>query len=36
MKPRWEDVYHVIDVLMGEALGQICVHKYFSEDAKDH
>src|SRR6185295_11538569 len=34
MKPRWEDVYHVIDVLMGEALGQIYVHKYFSEDAK--
>jgi len=34
MKPRWEDVYHVIDVLMGEALGQIYVHKYFTEDAK--
>jgi putative endopeptidase len=34
MKPRWENVYGVIDAFMGEALGQLYVKKYFSEDAK--
>ncbi len=34
MKPRWETVYGVIDESMGEALGQLYVRKYFSEDAK--
>lgn len=34
IKPRWENVYGVIDESMGEALGQLYVQKYFSEDAK--
>jgi putative endopeptidase len=34
MKPRWETIYGVIDAFMGEALGQLYVKKYFSEDAK--
>ena len=34
MKPRWENVYGVIDATMGEALGQLYVRKYFSADAK--
>jgi putative endopeptidase len=34
MKPRWENVYGVIDYSLGEALGQLYVRKYFSEDAK--
>ena len=29
MKPRWEDVYGVIDAMLGEALGQLYVEKYF-------
>src|SRR5450432_729219 len=34
MKPRWEQVYNVIDGSIGEALGQLYVQKYFSGDAK--
>src|SRR4030095_7706616 len=34
IKPRWENVYGVIDESMGEALGQLYVQKYFSEDEK--
>jgi putative endopeptidase len=34
MKPGWETIYGVIDAFMGEALGQLYVKKYFSEDAK--
>ncbi len=34
MKPRWEKVYQVINGNLGEALGELYVKKYFSEDAK--
>ncbi|MEP6514192.1 MAG: M13 family metallopeptidase, partial [Parafilimonas sp.] len=34
MKPRWEEVYQVINGNLGEALGELYVKKYFSEDAK--
>ncbi len=34
MKPRWKRVLNDIDNGLGEALGEIYVKKYFSEDAK--
>ena len=34
LKDRWERNYAVIDQNLGEALGQLYVKKYFSEDAK--
>lgn len=34
MKERWERTYHHIDNNLGEALGQIYVKKYFTEDAR--
>lgn len=33
-KPRWERVYHNTDNSLGEALGQLYVKKFFTEDAK--
>ncbi|HTQ27503.1 MAG TPA: M13 family metallopeptidase, partial [Puia sp.] len=34
LKPRWERMYQVVDNNLGEALGQLYVKKYFTEDAK--
>ncbi len=34
MKERWERVYRFTDGTLGEALGQLYVKKYFTEDAK--
>jgi putative endopeptidase len=34
MKPRWERIYRATDANLGEALGQLYVKKYFTEDAK--
>jgi len=34
MKPRWERIYRTTDGNLGEALGQLYVKKYFTEDAK--
>ncbi|MEO8768442.1 MAG: M13 family metallopeptidase [Ferruginibacter sp.] len=34
MKERWERIYHQTDENLGDALGQIYVKKYFSEDAR--
>jgi putative endopeptidase len=34
MKPRWKRVLGDIDNAMGEALGEVYVKKYFSDDAK--
>jgi putative endopeptidase len=34
MKPRWKRVLNDIDNAMGEALGEVYVKKYFSNDAK--
>lgn len=34
MKPRWKRVLNDIDNGLGEALGEVYVKKYFSEDAK--
>lgn len=34
LKPRWERIYMATDVSLGEALGQLYVKKYFTEDAK--
>ena len=34
MKERWERIYHQLDNNIGEALGQIYVKKYFTEDAR--
>ncbi len=34
MKPRWKRVLNDIDNAMGEALGEVYVKKYFSDDAK--
>jgi putative endopeptidase len=34
IKPRWERIYVVVDNNLGEALGQLYVKKYFTEDAK--
>ncbi len=35
IKPRWERIYAVVDNNLGEALGQLYVKKYFTEDAKN-
>lgn len=34
IKPRWERVYDVIDGVLGEALGELYVQKYFTPAAK--
>lgn len=34
LKPRWERIYMATDGSLGEALGQLYVKKYFTEDAK--
>lgn len=34
IKPRWDRVYKTTDAQLGEALGQLYVKKYFTEDAK--
>jgi putative endopeptidase len=34
IKPRWERMYRSTDSNLGEALGQLYVKKYFTEDAK--
>lgn len=34
LKPRWERIYMTTDASLGEALGQLYVKKYFTEDAK--
>jgi putative endopeptidase len=34
LKPRWERIYMATDGNLGEALGQLYVKKYFTEDAK--
>lgn len=34
LKPRWERIYQAVDANVGEALGQLYVKKYFTEDAK--
>ncbi len=34
IKPRWERIYAETDAGLGEALGQLYVKKYFTEDAK--
>ncbi|PWT75407.1 MAG: peptidase M13 [Bacteroidetes bacterium] len=34
MKPRWDRIAGATDAFLGEALGQIYVKKYFTEDAK--
>lgn len=33
-KPRWERIYQTTDNYLGEALGQLYVKRYFTEDAK--
>jgi putative endopeptidase len=34
IKPRWERINRSVDANLGEALGQLYVKKYFTEDAK--
>jgi putative endopeptidase len=34
MKPRWQRLISSTDMLLGDALGQLYVKKYFTEDAK--
>lgn len=34
IKPRWDRMYRITDANLGEALGQLYVKKYFTEDAK--
>lgn len=34
IKPRWERIYRATDGNLGEALGQLYVKKYFTEEAK--
>jgi len=34
IKPRWERIYRVVDGNLGEALGQLYVKKYFTEESK--
>lgn len=34
LKPRWERMVRIVDQNLGEALGQLFVRKYFTEDAK--
>lgn len=35
IKPRWERIYRATDNNLGEALGQLYVKKYFTQEAKD-
>lgn len=35
IKPRWERIYVVVDNNLGDALGQLYVKKYFTQDAKN-
>ncbi|GAC1378956.1 MAG: M13 family metallopeptidase [Ginsengibacter sp.] len=35
MKPRWERLSRVIDANLGDALGQLYVKKYFTDDARN-
>jgi putative endopeptidase len=35
IKPRWQRIYGVVDQNLGEALGQLYVKKYFTQEAKD-
>jgi putative endopeptidase len=35
IKPRWERIYVVVDNNLGDALGQLYVKKYFTEEAKN-
>ncbi len=35
IKPRWERMYWSVDGNLGDALGQLYVKKYFTEDAKN-
>ena len=34
LKPRWERMYRATDANLGDALGELYVKKYFTEDAK--
>jgi putative endopeptidase len=34
IKPRWERMYNLIDGILGEALGQLYVEKYFTPESK--
>ncbi len=34
IKPRWERMYRITDANLGDALGQLYVKKYFTEEAK--
>ena len=34
IKPRWERIYGATDANLGDALGELYVNKYFTEDAK--
>jgi len=34
MKPRWERIYRSTDANLGDALGQLYVERYFTDDAK--
>ncbi|MCX6206690.1 MAG: M13 family metallopeptidase [Bacteroidetes bacterium] len=34
IKPRWERIYRATDANLGEALGELYVKKYFTEEAK--
>ena len=34
IKPRWQRIYAATDAYLGDALGQLYVKKYFTEDAK--
>lgn len=35
LKPRWERIYKVVDRNLGDALGQLYVKKYFTDDARN-
>ena len=35
LKPRWERIYRVVDQNLGDALGEIYVKKYFTDDARN-
>ncbi len=34
MRPRWERMYHATDASLGDALGELYVKRYFTDDAK--
>jgi putative endopeptidase len=34
MKPRWERIYRAVDANLGDALGELYVKRYFTDDAK--